>query len=51
MSKRIYVQEIGNPEDKLIFIEFVGFAHELTINAVVEQFKSKGFDVMWGANN
>ena len=51
MSKRIYVQEIGKPEDKLIFIEFVGLPHDLVIESVVNQFKSKGFDVMWGANN
>ena len=51
MSKRIYVQEIGDPEDKLVFIEFVGLAHDLVIESVVKQFKDRGFDVMWGANN
>jgi len=48
MSKRIHVQEIGNPQDKLIFIEFVGLPHDLVIEAVVKQFRDRGFDVMWG---
>jgi hypothetical protein len=51
MYKKIYVQEIGKPEDKLIFIEFVGLPHNEVINSVVSQFKEKGFEVMWGVNN
>lgn len=51
MSKRIYIQEIGNPVDKLIFIEFVGPSHDLIIKAIVDAFKERGYDVVWGVNN
>lgn len=51
MSKRIFIQEIGKPENKLLFIEFVGPSHDLIIEAVTDAFKKRGYDVIWGVNN
>lgn len=51
MSKRIHIQEIGNPENKLLFIEFAGPSHDLIIKSITDAFKERGYDVIWGVNN